>query len=84
MMDEAQSKIRDNMLREEEMQREAEMLLASLGISLDDISVDVPDNITEGNDEVRTGYNISRDELKQLIQIDEKKKEILRRLKEFR
>jgi hypothetical protein len=89
VMDEAQHKMRDNILKEEQMQREAEILLASLGISLDDIKVSDSDKgeMEENMFAMQTNPNqekMSREELKKTIQIDDRKKDILRRLKEFR
>jgi hypothetical protein len=88
MMDEAQSKMHDNMLKEEQMQREAEQLLASLGINLDDIQPSVSGNDEAVFSDLEMALDaktvISRDELMKLIQIDDRKKDILRKLKEFR
>ena len=81
IMVEAQDKIQENILKEEQMQREAEALLASLGIDLDSIVV-TPDSIESIN---KTLYNEpSRDELKASLKIDSVKKNILRKLKEYR
>ncbi len=81
IMTEAQDKIQENILKEEQMQREAEALLASLGIDLDSIVV-TPDSIESIN---KTLYNEpSRDELKASLKIDSVKKNILRKLKEYR
>ena len=80
-MTEAQDKIQENLLKEEQMQREAEALLASLGIDLNSITV-TSDSIESINN---TLYNEpSRDELKASLRIDSVKKSILRRLKEYR
>ena len=81
IMQEAQDKIQENILKEEQMLREAESLLASLGIELGDIvaTSDSYDNMSE------TLYDgPSRDELKASLKIDSAKRDILRKLKEYR
>ncbi|MBE5944567.1 MAG: hypothetical protein E7258_06575 [Lachnospiraceae bacterium] len=81
IMTEAQDKIQDNLRKEEQMQKEAEALLASLGIDLSSISV-TSSSIESINE---TLYNEpSRDELKASLKIDSVKKNILRQLKEYR
>ena len=84
IMDEAQTKLRDNMLKEEQMQREAEALLASLGIDLGDISVDKDEDKVEKTPQPEKQTTMSRDELKASLVIDDNKKNILRKLKEYR
>ncbi len=81
VMNEEQKRMQDNLLKEEQMQREAEALLASLGIDLGSItpSGEPLDDI----DESMFG-GISRDDLKKALVIDSEKKEIIKRLKEFR
>ncbi len=81
IMHEAQDKIQKNILKEEQMLREAESLLASLGIEMEDIvtTSDSYDNMSE------TLYDgPSRDELKASLKIDSAKRDILRKLKEYR
>ncbi|MGN0152506.1 MAG: hypothetical protein ACI39Q_08530, partial [Wujia sp.] len=81
IMNEANDKIQENLLREEQMQREAEALLASLGIDLDSVSVSAETHV--GIDE--TFYDgPSRDELKASLKIDSVKKNILKKLKDYR
>ncbi len=73
IMEEAQDKMSESMLKEEQMQREAEALLASLGIHLDDVKTSKPEP-----------KGTSRDELKASLKIDSVKKNLLKRLKEYR
>lgn len=81
IMHEAQDKIQKNILKEEQMLREAESLLASLGIEMEDIvtTSDSYDNMSEA---LYDGP--SRDELKASLKIDSTKRDILRKLKEYR
>ena len=74
-------KIQENLLKEEQMQREAEALLASLGIDLGSITV-TSNSIESINETLYDGP--SRDELKSSLKIDSVKKNILRKLKEHR
>ena len=81
IMTKGQDKIQENLLKEEQMQREAEALLASLGIDLSSINVTSSSIDSIG----ATLYNEpSRDELKASLKIDSVKKSILRKLKEYR
>lgn len=81
IMHEANDKIQENLLKEEQMQREAEALLASLGIDMESISV-----TAEDYDSVSEALydGPSRDELKTSLKIDSVKKDILKKLKEYR
>ena len=59
IMTEAQDKINENLLKEEQMQREAEALLASLGIDLGDIkpTIKAEDAMLGLSNRVSTSYN---------------------------
>lgn len=81
IMEEAQDKMTENMQKEEQMQREAEALLASLGISMDTIPT-TPKAEVEEEQLVQKGP--SRDELKASLKIDSVKKNLLKRVKEYR
>ena len=81
IMEEAQDKITENMRKEEQMQREAEALLASLGISMDSIPV-TPKTAEKEEQPVQKGP--SRDELKASLKIDTVKKNLLKHVKEYR
>ena len=81
IMEEAQDKMTENMQKEEQMQREAEALLASLGISIDSIPT-TPQ--TEKKEEQPVQKGPSRDELKASLKIDSVKKNLLKRVKEYR
>ncbi len=81
IMEEAQDKMTENMRKEEQMQREAEALLASLGISMDAIST-TPE--AEKIEEQPVQKGPSRDELKASLKIDSVKKNLLKRVKEYR
>lgn len=81
IMQEAQGKIQENILKEEQMLREAESLLASLGIELSDIAA-TPDSYDNMSETLYDGP--SRDELKASLKIDSAKRDILRKLKEYR
>ncbi len=84
IMEKAQDKMQANLLKEEQMQREAEALLASLGIDYGSVTpkkqaekaVHKPDNPI--ND------TVSRDALKASLKISSEKREILRKIKEHR
>ena len=77
----AQDKMNENLLKEEQMQREAEALLASLGIDLGSVTATV-DKLEELEQPLNDGP--SRDELKASLKIDSVKKNILKKLKEYR
>ena len=81
IMEEAQDKMTENMQKEEQMQREAEALLASLGISIDSIPTTPKAEVKE-EQPVQKGP--SRDELKASLKIDSVKKNLLKRVKEYR
>ena len=81
IMEEAQDKMTENMQKEEQMQREAEALLASLGISMDAIPT-TPQAEKKEEQPVQKGP--SRDELKASLKIDSVKKNLLKRVKEYR
>ena len=81
IMEEAQDKMTENMRKEEQMQREAEALLASLGISMDAIST-TPEAGKREEQPVQKGP--SRDELKASLKIDSVKKNLLKLVKEYR
>ena len=81
IMEEAQDKMTENMQKEEQMQREAEALLASLGISMDAIPA-TPQAEKKEEQPVQKGP--SRDELKASLKIDSVKKNLLKRVKEYR
>ena len=81
IMEEAQDKMTENMQKEEQMQREAEALLASLGISIDSIPT-TPQAEVKEEQPVQKGP--SRDELKASLKIDSVKKNLLKRVKEYR
>ena len=81
IMEEAQDKMTENMQKEEQMQREAEALLASLGISIDSIPT-TPQAEKKEEQPVQKGP--SRDELKASLKIDSVKKNLLKRVKEYR
>ncbi len=81
IMTAGKDKIQENLLKEEQMQREAEALLASLGIDLGSITV-TSNSIESINETLYDGP--SRDELKSSLKIDSVKKNILRKLKEHR
>lgn len=81
IMEKAQDKMQANLLKEEQMQREAEALLASLGIDLTpkkqvENAVHKPGNLINNT--------ASRDALKASLKISSEKKEILRKIKEHR
>ncbi|MDO5127503.1 MAG: hypothetical protein Q4D54_07130, partial [Eubacteriales bacterium] len=93
IMEKEHSKLQENLQKEEQMQKEAEALLASLGIDLS--SVGSTKNQTgkvmgtkdEASEIVRPtilNKGPSRDELKSSLKIDSTKREILRKLKEYR
>ena len=81
IMEEAQDKMTENMQKEEQMQREAEALLASLGISIDSIPTTPK---AEKKEEQPVQKGPSRDELKASLKIDSVKKNLLKRVKEYR
>ena len=81
IMEEAQDKMTENMQKEEQMQREAEALLASLGISMDSIPTTPK---AENKEEQPVQKGPSRDELKASLKIDSVKKNLLKRVKEYR
>ena len=81
ILQEAQDKIHENILKEEEMQREAEALLASLGIDLGNITV-TSDNMDDVNETFDDGP--SRDELKASLKINSVQRDVLNKLKEYR
>ena len=81
IMEEAQDKMTENMQKEEQMQREAEALLASLGISIDSIPT-TPQAEKKEEQPVQKGP--SRDELKASLKIDSVKKNLLKCVKEYR
>ena len=81
IMEEAQDKMTENMQKEEQMQREAEALLASLGISMDSIPATPK---AEKKEEQPVQKGPSRDELKASLKIDSVKKNLLKRVKEYR
>ncbi len=81
IMEEAQDKMTENMQKEEQMQREAEALLASLGISIDSIPTTPK---AEEKEEQPVQKGPSRDELKASLKIDSVKKNLLKRVKEYR
>ena len=81
IMEEAQDKMTENMQKEEQMQREAEALLASLGISMDAIPTTPK---AEKKEEQPVQKGPSRDELKASLKIDSVKKNLLKRVKEYR
>ena len=81
IMEEAQDKMTENMQKEEQMQREAEALLASLGISMDAIPTTPKAEVKE---EQPVQKEPSRDELKASLKIDSVKKNLLKRVKEYR
>ena len=81
IMEEAHDKMTENMQKEEQMQREAEALLASLGISMDPIPATPK---AEKKEEQPVQKGPSRDELKASLKIDSVKKNLLKRVKEYR
>ena len=81
IMEEAHDKMTENMQKEEQMQREAEALLASLGISMDSIPATPK---AEKKEEQPVQKGPSRDELKASLKIDSVKKNLLKRVKEYR
>ncbi|MGN0436482.1 MAG: tetratricopeptide repeat protein [Wujia sp.] len=78
VMTKAQDKMNENLLREEQMQREAEALLASLGIDLGSVSSTPVSNFEPKKE------TVSRKELFESLKIDSSKKNILKKLKEYR
>ncbi len=80
IMEEAQDKMTENMRKEAQMQKEAEALLASLGISLD--SIPTPKTVQKETQPEQKGP--SRDELKASLKIDTNKKNLLKQIKEYR
>ena len=78
IMEEAQDKMTENMRKEAQMQKEAEELLVSLGISLDSIPAPAVKEEQPGQ------QGPSRDELKASLKIDTNKKNLLKRIKEYR
>ena len=78
IMEEAQDKMTENMRKEAQMQKEAEELLASLGISLNSIPASAVKEEQPGQ------QGPSRDELKASLKIDTNKKNLLKRIKEYR
>ena len=65
------------------MLREAEALLASLGIELDKSSLNT-DEMSSNTQKETDEYRPSRDELKSSLEIDSTKKDVLARLKEYK
>ncbi|MCM1082190.1 MAG: hypothetical protein NC428_01805 [Clostridium sp.] len=84
IMEKAQDKLQANLLKEEQMQKEAEALLASLGIDYGSVTpkqqvekaIHKPDNPINNT--------ASRDALKASLKISSEKREILRKIKEHR
>ncbi|MCM1273443.1 MAG: hypothetical protein NC225_01565 [Clostridium sp.] len=85
LMEEAQDKMQENLLKEEQMQKEAEALLASLGIDLGSVEVKKTDNsfAKSKTSDVKED-KASRDALKASLKIDSVKRDTLRKLKEYR
>ena len=81
IMEEAQDKMKENMQMEEQMKREAEAVLASIGISMDAIPTTPKAEVKE---EQPVQKEPSRDELKASLKIDSVKKNLLKRVKEYR
>ncbi len=75
IMEKAQDKMQENLKKEEQMQREAEALLASLGIDLGNVTPKKEMNIVK---------TVSRDELKGNLKISPEKRELIRKIKEHR
>ena len=80
-MTEAKDKIQENNKKEEQMLKEAEALLASLGIDLGSVAPTTT-SYAQINETLYEGP--SRDELKASLKIDSVKKNILNKLKEYR
>lgn len=84
IMEKAQDKMQANLLKEEQMQKEAEALLASLGIDYGSVTpkkqVEKAD-YKPGNLKNNTA---SRDALKASLKISSEKREVLRKIKEHR
>ena len=81
IMTEAKDKIQENNKKEEQMLKEAEALLASLGIDLGSVAPTTT-SYAQINETLYEGP--SRDELKASLKIDSVKKNILNKLKEYR
>ena len=77
VMSDAQDKMHDNLLKEEQMQKEAEALLASLGIDINGVTTSDEKTVVSNN-------GPSRDEIKASLKIDSVKKNILIKLKDYR
>ena len=83
----SRSKINENLEKEEQLQRETEQLLASLGINLGSVSVsagNVPEKTIKKDIVEKKAPSISRDELKNSLRISADKKNILKKMKEYR
>ena len=85
IMSDSQSKISENFEKEAQLQRETEALLASLGI---DLGSTQKSNMGSFNNRLDVSSektsSISRKELKDSLKIGEDKKNILRKMKEYR
>ena len=81
IMTEAKGKIQENNQKEEQMLKEAEALLASLGIDLGSVATTTT-SYDKINETLYEGP--SRDELKSSLKIDSVKKDILKKLKDYR
>lgn len=84
IMEKAQDKMQENLKKEEQMQREAEALLASLGIDLGNVNPKKEMNTATYKNEKQTVKTISRDELKGNLKISPEKRELIRKIKEHR
>ncbi len=84
IMEKAQDKLQANLLKEEQMQKEAEALLASLGIDYGSITPKKQVEKAVHKPNIPINNTASRDALKASLKISSEKREILRKIKEHR
>lgn len=84
IMEKAQDKMQANLLKEEQMQKEAEALLASLGIDYESVMPKKQVEKADYKPDNLKNITASRDALKASLKISSEKREILRKIKEHR
>lgn len=84
IMEKAQDKMQANLLKEEQMQKEAEALLASLGIDYESATPKKQVEKADHKPDNLKNITASRDALKASLKISSEKREILRKIKEHR
>ena len=84
IMEKAQDKLQANLLKEEQMQKEAEALLASLGIDYGSVTPKKQAEMAVHKPDNPINDTASRDALKASLKISSEKREILRKIKEHR